>query len=102
MTTPRLQTQSKLFYTVLADTMNFAYRELMDVTHLGLYAYENGFEIAASAASKPTMASSRAYARFQKGKKRSWLSQRVHLASTVKPLFICQVWGPTSGVATFR
>jgi hypothetical protein len=30
---------------VFADVMNFAYRELMDVTHLGLYAYENGFEI---------------------------------------------------------
>jgi hypothetical protein len=25
--------------------MNFAYRELMDVRHLGLYAYESGFEI---------------------------------------------------------
>ncbi len=25
--------------------MNFAYRELMAVTHLGLYAYENGFDI---------------------------------------------------------
>ena len=45
MTTPRLQMRSKLFYTVFADTMNFAYRELMDVTHLGLYAYESGFEI---------------------------------------------------------
>jgi Methyltransferase domain len=45
MTTPRLQMQSKLFYTVFADTMNFAYRELMDVKHLGLYAYENGLDI---------------------------------------------------------
>jgi hypothetical protein len=45
MTTPRLQLRSRLFYTVFADVMNFAYRELMDVTHLGLYAYENGFEI---------------------------------------------------------
>jgi hypothetical protein len=45
LTTPRLQLQSKLFYTLFADTMNFAYRELMDVSHLGLYAYENGFEI---------------------------------------------------------
>ncbi|GCE14660.1 class I SAM-dependent methyltransferase [Tengunoibacter tsumagoiensis] len=45
MTTPRLQLQSRLFYTLFADIMNFAYRELMDVTHLGLYAYENGFEI---------------------------------------------------------
>ncbi|MEM8535921.1 MAG: methyltransferase domain-containing protein [Chloroflexota bacterium] len=45
ITTPRLQLESKLFYTLFADKMNFAYRELMDVTHLGLYAYENGFEI---------------------------------------------------------
>lgn len=45
LTTPRLQWGSKLFYTAFADTMNFAYRELMDVTHLGLYAYENGFDI---------------------------------------------------------
>jgi hypothetical protein len=45
MTTPRAQLQSKLFYTLFADLMNFAYRELMDVTHLGLYAYENGFDI---------------------------------------------------------
>jgi hypothetical protein len=45
LTTPRLQLQAKLFYTIFADAMNFAYRELMDVTHLGLYAYENGFEI---------------------------------------------------------
>jgi len=45
MTTPRLQTQSKLFYTLFADIMNFAYRELMDVKHLGLYAHENGFKI---------------------------------------------------------
>lgn len=45
ITTPRLQLQAKLFYTLFADVMNFAYRELMDVKHLGLYAYENGFEI---------------------------------------------------------
>lgn len=45
MTTPRLQMRSKLFYTLFADMMNFSYRELMDVSHLGLYAYENGFEI---------------------------------------------------------
>lgn len=44
-TTPRVQLQSKLFYTLFADVMNYAYRELMDITHLGLYAHENGFEI---------------------------------------------------------
>jgi SAM-dependent methyltransferase len=45
ITTPRLQAKTKLFYTIFADIMNFAYRELMDVKHLGLYAYENGFAI---------------------------------------------------------
>ena len=45
VTTPRLQQQTKLFYMLFADIMNFAYRELMDVTHMGLYAYENGFDI---------------------------------------------------------
>lgn len=45
ITTPRVQATSKLFYTLFADIMNFAYRELMDVKHLGLYTYENGFEI---------------------------------------------------------
>jgi cyclopropane fatty-acyl-phospholipid synthase-like methyltransferase len=45
ITTPRVQTQSKIFYTLFADIMNFAYRELMDITHLGLYTYENGFDI---------------------------------------------------------
>ena len=45
LTTPRLQPASKMFYTLFADVMNFAYRELMDVTHLGLYAFENGFQI---------------------------------------------------------
>lgn len=32
MTTPRVQLTSKLFYTLFADVMNFAYRELMDST----------------------------------------------------------------------
>ncbi len=45
ITTPRLQLTSKLFYTLFADLMNFSYRELMDISQLGLYAYENGFEI---------------------------------------------------------
>lgn len=44
-TTPRIQFTSKLFYTLFADVMNFAYRELMDIRHLGKYVYENGFEI---------------------------------------------------------
>src|SRR5260370_37413290 len=45
LTTPRVQTKTKLFYTLFPDIMNFAYGELMDVRQLGLYAYENGFEI---------------------------------------------------------
>jgi SAM-dependent methyltransferase len=45
LTTPRLQMRSKLFYTLFADDMNFVYRELMDIRHMGLYLYENGFEI---------------------------------------------------------
>jgi SAM-dependent methyltransferase len=45
LTTPRVQAKTKRFYTLFADIMNFAYRELMDVKQLGLYAYENGFEI---------------------------------------------------------
>jgi SAM-dependent methyltransferase len=45
LTTPRNVLPARLFYTLFADTMNFAYRELMDVRHLGLYVHENGFEL---------------------------------------------------------
>jgi hypothetical protein len=45
LTTPRLQLKSRLFYHVLADWMNYTYRELMTVAQMGLYLYENGFEI---------------------------------------------------------
>lgn len=45
MTTPRKQVRSKLFYLALGEIMNYGYRELMDARQLGLYAYENGFEI---------------------------------------------------------
>ena len=45
MTTPRRQIQSRLFYWIMAEIMNFGYRELMDVYQMGLYAYENGFDI---------------------------------------------------------
>ncbi|MCU0619885.1 MAG: class I SAM-dependent methyltransferase [Gemmatimonadales bacterium] len=45
MTTPRDQLRGRLFYDVMADVMNFGYRELMDLRHLGRYAWENGFEI---------------------------------------------------------
>lgn len=44
-TTPRQQVRSKLFYTVMGDIMNFGYRELMTPQQLGLYVYENGFDI---------------------------------------------------------
>ena len=45
MTTPRRQARSLLFYRVMGSLMNYGYRELMDARQLGLYAYENGFEI---------------------------------------------------------
>lgn len=44
-TTPRRQLGSKVFYKVMGDIMNFGYRELMDARQLGLYVYENGFDI---------------------------------------------------------
>ncbi|WP_258112762.1 bifunctional 2-polyprenyl-6-hydroxyphenol methylase/3-demethylubiquinol 3-O-methyltransferase UbiG [Alicyclobacillus sp. SP_1] len=45
LTTPRLQWKSRLFYHVLAEWMNYTYRELMTVQQMGLYLYESGFEI---------------------------------------------------------
>ncbi|MDQ0189145.1 class I SAM-dependent methyltransferase [Alicyclobacillus cycloheptanicus] len=45
LTTPRLQWRSRLFYHVLAEWMNYTYRELMTVQQMGLYLYENGFDI---------------------------------------------------------
>lgn len=45
MTTPRLHPRTRMFYLLFGDLMNFSYRELMDVRHLGLYAWENGFEV---------------------------------------------------------
>lgn len=45
ITTPRIQPLSRVFYTVMGEIMNFGYRELMDTRQLGLYVYENGFDI---------------------------------------------------------
>lgn len=45
LTTPRLQWRSRLFYHIMADAMNYAYRELMTVQQMGLYLYESGFDI---------------------------------------------------------
>ena len=45
LTTPRNQLRSKAFYTVMSDYMNYGYRELMDIRQMGLYAWENGFDI---------------------------------------------------------
>lgn len=45
MTTPRLHLKTKLFYKIMEDVMNHTYRELMDIRQMGLYVYENGFEI---------------------------------------------------------
>ena len=45
MTTPRRQLRSKAFYVVMGALMNYGYRELMDTRQMGLFAYENGFDI---------------------------------------------------------
>ena len=45
LTTPRNQLRSRAFYTVMSDYMNYGYRELMDIRQMGLYAWENGFDI---------------------------------------------------------
>lgn len=45
LTTPRNQLRSKAFYTIMSDYMNYGYRELMDIYQMGLYAWENGFDI---------------------------------------------------------
>jgi SAM-dependent methyltransferase len=45
LTTPRDQVRGRAFYTVMADLMNYGYRELMTVRQLGLYATENGFDV---------------------------------------------------------
>ncbi|MFY4776105.1 class I SAM-dependent methyltransferase [Metabacillus sp. RGM 3146] len=45
MTTPRHQLKARLFYMIMADVMNHTYRELMDIRQMGLYVYENGFQI---------------------------------------------------------
>ena len=45
MTTPRDQWRTRAWYRVMADALNYGYRELMDVRQLGLYATENGFDV---------------------------------------------------------
>ncbi|SIS80282.1 class I SAM-dependent methyltransferase [Alicyclobacillus vulcanalis] len=45
LTTPRLGWRTKLFYHVMAEAMNYTYRELMTIDQMGLYLYENGFNI---------------------------------------------------------
>ncbi|MBZ0315617.1 MAG: class I SAM-dependent methyltransferase [Anaerolineae bacterium] len=45
VTTPRLQFQSKLYYRIMGELVNFGYRELMTAHQMGLYLYENGFNI---------------------------------------------------------
>lgn len=45
LTTPRLSWRTRMFYTLFGDVMNFSYRELMDCQQLGLYSYENGFDV---------------------------------------------------------
>jgi hypothetical protein len=45
LTTPRDQIRGRAFYTLMADYMNYGYRELMDIWQLGLYAHENGLTV---------------------------------------------------------
>lgn len=45
LTTPRNQWRARLYYNVMADVMNHTYRELMGIRQMGLYLYENGFNI---------------------------------------------------------
>jgi hypothetical protein len=45
MTTPRDQFRSRAWYHVMADELNYGYRELMNVRQMGLYATENGFDV---------------------------------------------------------
>jgi len=45
LTTPKKHLKTRLFYTVMEDIMNHTYRELMDIRQMGLYVYENGFDI---------------------------------------------------------
>ncbi|MDA8353815.1 MAG: class I SAM-dependent methyltransferase [Firmicutes bacterium] len=45
LTTPRDQLKSRLYYKIMADVMNYTYRELMNIRQMGLYLYENGFDI---------------------------------------------------------
>lgn len=45
LTTPRDQLRGRAFYTLMADYMNYGYRELMDIWQLGLYAHENGLTV---------------------------------------------------------
>ena len=45
ITTPRDQIRGRAFYTIMADYMNYGYRELMRVEQLGLYAHENGLDV---------------------------------------------------------
>lgn len=45
LTTPRDQWRGRAFYSIMADWMNYGYRELMTIDQLGLYAWENGLDI---------------------------------------------------------
>jgi SAM-dependent methyltransferase len=45
LTTPRDQIRGRAFYTIMADYMNYGYRELMRAEQLGLYAHENGLTV---------------------------------------------------------
>ncbi|WP_083516736.1 class I SAM-dependent methyltransferase [Alicyclobacillus shizuokensis] len=45
LTTPRWHWKTRMFYHVMAEAMNYTYRELMTVQQMGLYLYENGLSV---------------------------------------------------------
>ncbi len=45
VTTPRRQLRARAFYLAMGELMNYGYRELMDARQLGLYVWENGFDV---------------------------------------------------------
>ncbi|WP_424922989.1 methyltransferase domain-containing protein [Alicyclobacillus sacchari] len=45
LTTPHHSWKTRLFYHIMGEAMNYTYRELMSVQQMGLYMYENGFNI---------------------------------------------------------
>ncbi len=52
MTTPRNTFRTRFFLRVMTEIMGYPYQEVMSLPQLGLYAYENGFDISYSGYTK--------------------------------------------------